>query len=64
MRALDPPGAAWLLRHELKLGWRSLGGSRKLLGVLGLLIWLGFHFPAWLVVGRLRPDRWVAAAAP
>jgi ABC-2 type transport system permease protein len=64
MRALDPPGTPWLLRHELRLGWRALGSARRVFAALALLGWLGFHMPAWFIMSRASPGRWVAIGAP
>ena len=42
----------WLLRHEVRLQWRAVGGARVwIVGLFGGFIWLGLHFAAW---GLLR----------
>jgi ABC-2 type transport system permease protein len=42
----------WLLRHEVRLQWRSVGGARVwVVGLFGGFIWLGLHAAAW---GLLR----------
>lgn len=59
---LQPASWPWLLRHELRLAWRNVGGARRgvLIG-LGGLLWLGFHAAAWGLlrladkVGELSP---------
>ncbi len=46
----------WLLRHELRLGWRNTGGkSIWFLLIAGGLLWVVFHFAAWalLIGGKL-----------
>jgi ABC-2 type transport system permease protein len=46
----------WLLRHELRLGWRGTGGkSIWFLLIAGGLLWALFHFAAWalLIGGKL-----------
>ena len=46
--ALVPGGALWLLRHELRLGWRGMGGKRIwFLLVTGGTLWAFVHFAAW-----------------
>jgi ABC-2 type transport system permease protein len=62
MRLLEPPGPAWLLRHELRLGWRAFGTSRRLLLGFGVAIWMLFHLPAWGVVRVAPPHEWLARA--
>jgi len=47
-----PGGALWLLRHELRLGWRGMGGKRVWLLVAGVtVLWAFLHFAAWLLLG-------------
>jgi ABC-2 type transport system permease protein len=49
---LAPGSAPWLLRHELRLAWRGVGGKR--LGVLisvGGIVWLVYHLAAWAMLG-------------
>lgn len=41
---LRPGSAPWLLRHELRLAWRRLGGVRsRIWAGLVVLLWLAFH---------------------
>jgi ABC-2 type transport system permease protein len=65
MPLLSAPGWAWLLRHELRLEWRSFGGGRTwiLLGLGGLLYALG-HVAAWAVLSYSGPEAWLAGSAP
>lgn len=49
-----PGGAIWLLRHELRLGWRGMGGKRVwFLLVCGAILWAFVHFGAWKLLSRL-----------
>ena len=49
----------WLLTHELRLYWRSVGGARTwLLLLVGGVLWLAGHFAAWAIVSS-----WVAQGA-
>jgi ABC-2 type transport system permease protein len=42
----------WLLRHEVRLQWRAIGGARLwLVGIFGGFLWLALHAAAW---GLLR----------
>jgi ABC-2 type transport system permease protein len=42
----------WLLRHEVRLQWRAVGGARVwIVGLFGGFIWFGLHVAAW---GLLR----------
>ena len=51
---LRPASWPWLLRHELRLGWRQIGGARAwVLIVFGGTLWLGVHLAAWLLVKAL-----------
>ncbi len=41
----------WLLRHEVRLQWRAVSGTRLwIVGIFGALIWLGLHATAWLLL--------------
>ncbi|MGB8338477.1 MAG: hypothetical protein WCE88_11270 [Burkholderiales bacterium] len=41
----------WLLRHELRLGWRAIGGkSIWFLVIAGCVIWSTFHLAAWFAL--------------
>ena len=41
----------WLLRHELRLGWRGYGGMRFWFALIGGgLLWALFHFVAWALL--------------
>jgi ABC-2 type transport system permease protein len=51
MMNLSPGSWPWLLRHELRLGWRGMGGkSIWFLLIAGGLLWSAFHFAAWFVL--------------
>ncbi len=44
----------WLLRHEVRLQWRTTGGARLwLLGLLGGIVWIAVHMAAWGVLRGL-----------
>jgi ABC-2 type transport system permease protein len=46
----------WLLRHELRLGWRDVGGARlSILLVLGGLLWAFMHFAFFLLLHVFDP---------
>ncbi|HNW44772.1 MAG TPA: hypothetical protein PKI19_09725 [Elusimicrobiales bacterium] len=46
-----PGGWLWLLRHELRLSWRGVGGSHTgLIAFAGGLLWAGMHWGAWTVL--------------
>ena len=62
MRALDPPGFLWLMRHELRLGSRGMGVSRLFFLAFGAAIWILFHFVAWAVVRAAPPQAWLTRA--
>ena len=48
---LRPASWQWLLRHELRLVWRNVGGARlTILIVLGGLLWLALHYVIWLLL--------------
>ncbi|MBL8517038.1 MAG: hypothetical protein JNM76_08715 [Betaproteobacteria bacterium] len=51
--ALNAPGSLlWLLRHELRLAWRGIGGKRIwLLLILGGVLWVFVHLAA---IGLLK----------
>lgn len=50
-----PPSLPWLLKNELKLTWRGMGGKKFIiLGVLLTILWLAFHFAAWLILFALN----------
>ena len=53
-RAFPPVGSVlWLLRHELRLAWRSVGGRDSLLLFLGgAMLWVLAHLVAWLLLRR------------
>jgi ABC-2 type transport system permease protein len=64
-RILEPPGWPWLLRHELRLGWRGSHGARIwILAAFGALLWAGEHVAAWALLSFAPPERWLAGAAP
>lgn len=43
----------WLLAHELRLGWRGLGGASTIAVAVLAVLWILFHPPAWFVMERL-----------
>ncbi len=44
----------WLLRHELRLVWRQIGGKRLWLTLIGgALLWSLFHFAAWAFLRKM-----------
>ena len=47
--ALTPATWPWLLRHELRLAWRHVGGKARFwfLVIGGGLLWLALHLAAW-----------------
>jgi len=48
---LQPASWPWLLRHELRLVWRNVGGARKsVLIVLGGTLWLAYHAVVWMLL--------------
>ena len=55
-----PGTTAWLVRHELRLGWRTLGGNKATLSLALLVITnIGLHVGAWYVMRG-----WDAGALP
>jgi len=58
-----PGSTAWLLRHELVLGWRGLGArrGRVFVGVLAVLS-AALHFGAWELMSRWPPGPMPPAA--
>ena len=51
--ALASGGALWLLHHELRLGWRGMGGKRVwLLLASGGVLWAFVHFAAWQLMKK------------
>ena len=53
MTLLRPGAGAWLLRHELRLAWRRLGGVRgRVWAGLGLLVWLAAHALPYLLLHK------------
>ncbi len=58
-------GAAWLLQHELRLGWRKAGGSRLwLTALLGGTFWLVLHVLAFFLLRHADLDALDAWTAP
>ena len=46
----------WLLRHELRLAWRGIGGKRIWFTIVfGGLIWAAMHYAAWALLHRANP---------
>jgi ABC-2 type transport system permease protein len=57
--------AAWLLRHELRLGWRKVGGSRIWLSaLLAGTFWLVLHGLAFLLLRHADLDALNTWTAP
>ena len=56
LSAPRPGGAAWLIRHEVRLAWRTAGGrkARLLLWVMGFVS-LGLHGAAWWLLHDATP---------
>ena len=55
MKSVSAGGWLWLLRHELRLAWRNIGGKRVWLALIGGgFIWACVHLAAW---GLLRGER-------
>ncbi len=51
MMPMSPGSWPWLLRHELRLGWRGMGGkSIWFMLIAGGLLWAVFHFAAWIAL--------------
>lgn len=64
-RPLFKPGSlAWLVRHEVRLGWRAIGSRNGKLGirpvyvVLLVLLAIAAHVGAWFVVRALPHGAW------
>jgi ABC-2 type transport system permease protein len=65
MRWPEPPSLAWLLRHELRVGGRGLGGIRSRAAAVLALVVLGlFHAGAWFAMRNFDIDGLLARAAP
>lgn len=57
MTFLRPGSGPWLLRHELRLAWRRLGGVRnRIWAGLGLLLWLAFHGLPYMLLRFTGPE--------
>ena len=53
-----PGGAGWLLRHEIRIGWRNVGGKRVwLLLIGGGVLWAFVHVAAWLLLRGLSSEK-------
>ena len=53
----EPPGWAWLLRHEVRLLWRGFGGLRsRILALLGLVVIAAAHFAGWAFMRNFDLD--------
>lgn len=51
MKQLAPGGWLWLLRHEMRLAWRNIGGKRVWVTLAaGGFVWLCVHLAAWAVM--------------
>ena len=47
----EPGSWPWLLRNELRLSWRGVGGSHLwFISIGGGLVWFCMHWAAWLVL--------------
>lgn len=58
MTFLRPGSGPWLLRHELRLAWRRLGGVHsRIWAGLGLLFWLAFHALPYLLLRFTGPEQ-------
>ena len=56
MKPLAAGNWLWLLRHEMTLAWRNIGGKRIwFLLIAGGVLWAFVHFAAWRV---LRCNPW------
>lgn len=49
---MSPGSGLWLLRHELRLGWRDLGRHRWILLLVALLLWTLLHWGVAKLLGR------------
>ena len=60
-----PPGWLWLVRHELRVGWRGTGAVRsRVLAALGIVVIVLAHFAAWQFMRAFDLDAVLARAAP
>jgi len=60
-----PPGLAWLLLHEMRVGWRSSGAIRsRIIAALGLLIIVLAHGAGWSLMRYFDADTFLARAGP
>ncbi len=51
MKSLKAGNWLWLLRHEIRLAWRNIGGKRIwFLLIAGGVLWAFVHFAAWRVL--------------
>lgn len=54
----EPPGCRWLLAHEMRLGWRAIGGVRsRIVAAVGILVVLLGHFAAAAFVASFDAER-------
>jgi ABC-2 type transport system permease protein len=59
MKFFAPASWPWLLRNELRLSWRAMGGkSIWFIVIAGGLLWSAFHFAAWAMLksGKVVDD--------
>ena len=65
MWRLRPPGLAWLLANEMRVGWRSSGAIRsRIIAGLGITIIVLAHVGAYAFMRGFDPHALVARAAP
>ena len=51
MLRLKPASWPWLLRHEVRLQWRNVGGARLwLVALFGGLVYACLHLAAWAIL--------------
>lgn len=64
--AAKPGSARWLLRHELRMGWRGMGGKRRTWLMLALLsiLMIVSHVIFWFVLRTAAERGWVQQMPP
>ena len=62
--ATRPGSTAWLIRHEMRLAWRGVGGKRAMvmLGVLAVLS-VALHVGAWMLLRSAPAGDWPPVVA-
>lgn len=59
----EPPGLVWLLAHELRIGWRTIGAiSSRIMAVLGVLLLAAAHLAGWGLMRSPALDRGLQSA--